>query len=290
MFLIHALQSCAGFTHFKVLLYLQLHRGEVALGIHLQSVSPLCAGETTLISEACIWCPPEGSACWWADSQRAQSLLFMLRFRGEILTAAGFLVSPRMCWWREIQKGLMKQSKPLDLMPCALFYLKGIGEALGTSSVPRINNWKINLSFPCHKLKAYRAYNMSIIEVSGYWWRSQSSLNRAHLYHTIWIMSLPQGVSINICIKKDILYSNILSVSTPVSSLLLQLLLLEEMCSWGRLRSQFDHCKWPLHCAFVSVDVVQISHVYTDEKLVRMYIPKLALLRTENLYLVPCLS
>lgn len=255
---IRALPSCAGFTHFKLLLYLQLHSGEVALGIHLQRVSPLlCASETTLVSEACIWHPPGGLAGSRADSRRAQSLLFMLRFWGEILSAAGFLVSPHMCWWREIQKGLMRQSKPLVLMPCALFYLKGIGEALGTSSVLRINNWKINLSFPCHKLKAYRPYNMSIIEVSGYWWRSRSSLNRAHLYHTIWIMSLPQEGSINICIKKDVLHSNILSVST----LLLQLLLLGEMSSWGRLRSQFDHCKWPLHCAFVSVDIVQISHV-----------------------------
>lgn len=88
-------------------------------------------------------------------------------------------------WWTEIQTGLMRQSKPLDWMPCALSYPKGMGKALGTGSVSRINNWKINLSFPCHKLKAYRPYNMSIIEVSGYWWRSQSSLSRAHLCYTI---------------------------------------------------------------------------------------------------------
>lgn len=48
------------------------------------------------------------------------------------------------------------------------FVLRGNGKALGTGSVTRINNWKINLSFPCHKLKAYRPYNMSKIEVSGY--------------------------------------------------------------------------------------------------------------------------
>ena len=88
-------------------------------------------------------------------------------------------------WWSEIQKDLVRQSKPLDWMPCALFYPEGMGKALGTGYVPRINNWKINLSFPCHKLKAYSPYNMSIIEVSGYWWRSQSSLSRAHLYYTI---------------------------------------------------------------------------------------------------------
>lgn len=48
------------------------------------------------------------------------------------------------------------------------FVLRGNGKALGSGSVTRINNWKINLSFPCHKLKAYRPYNMSKIEVSGY--------------------------------------------------------------------------------------------------------------------------
>lgn len=48
------------------------------------------------------------------------------------------------------------------------FVLRGNGKALGTGSVTRINNWKINLSFSCHKLKAYRPYNKSKIEVSGY--------------------------------------------------------------------------------------------------------------------------
>lgn len=48
------------------------------------------------------------------------------------------------------------------------FVLRGNGKTLRTGSVTRINNWKINLSFPCHKLKAYRPYNMSKIEVSRY--------------------------------------------------------------------------------------------------------------------------
>lgn len=65
------------------------------------------------------------------------------------------------------------------------FVLRGNAKTLRTGSVTRINNWKINLSFPCHKLKAYRPYNMSKIEVSRYWWRSQSSLSRTDLYYTI---------------------------------------------------------------------------------------------------------
>lgn len=41
-------------------------------------------------------------------------------------------------------------------------------KAVGTGFVPGINNCKINLSFPCHKLKAYRPHSMSITEVSAY--------------------------------------------------------------------------------------------------------------------------
>lgn len=96
---------------------------------------------------------------------------------------------------------------------------------------------------------------------------------------------LIQEVSDNICIKIEILCKNILPVSTP----LLWLLRLQQVYSWGRFCSYFDQCKWPLHCALVSVGVVQISHIQADHLPFRIHISELVLWGTENLCSLPCL-
>jgi len=97
-----ALPSSGGFAHFKLLLYLQSHSGKVALGFHVQRLSPLlCASGATLASKGldCVWCAffPEVLLSVQQAAEltaREHSLLLMLHFQGEILLAAGFFASP----------------------------------------------------------------------------------------------------------------------------------------------------------------------------------------------------
>lgn len=172
--------------------YLQLHGGRVVLGIHLQRVS---AGQWSLSS---AW-PGVGVSSSMRSSwlfsrllswQLESTVSYLCSIFGEkYLLLQSSLLSPHL--WTPVlaDRNLEGPDEAIETLRlsalCPSLPSGNAEEAWGTDSVPRINNWKINLSFPCHKLKAYRPYNMSIIEVSGYWWRSQSSLSRAHLYCTI---------------------------------------------------------------------------------------------------------